>query len=323
MSQQQPTATGAEPRRKTERSPREQHFTQEVIDTAQQYGWQPFHLRDRESAAIVRGRGFPDLVMYRGDQLIIVELKRDEASQLSVEQVEWMNAFRQHVPAYEWRPNDWDEIESVLKHGTAVRSDGMTLPPAGRFLSSGQIPKNFRIIIQGLVETIEDKDFDRGDRSKLRRMDPDNPDVAAFWKLMTREGIPQNPDISKWGLIIHGMALMSHRAELAHNPRKPVGCVLYQGGGKRVPFYTEKRLSTLLAARGSTLHRLLARLFRMLSAEGCAFNWFEMSRFVLNEGYDEGRADQTRVEIARSYYDTERRNSQSTHTDESQSLEES
>ena len=327
MSQQQPTAAGAESRRKgdssipTKRSPREQHFTQEVIDTAQHYGWQTFHLRDRESAAIVRGKGFPDLVMFRGDQLIIAELKRDEASQLSTDQIGWMDAFRQHVPAYEWRPSDWDEIESVLKHGTAIRRDGKTLPPASRFLNSGQIPKNFRPIIQGLSETIEDKEFDRGDRSKLRRMDPDNPDNAAFWKLIARTGMPQNPDISKWGLIIHGMALMSHGAGLAHNPRMSVGRALYQGGGKRVPFYSEKRLSTLLAARGPTLHRLLARLFRMLSTEGCAFNWFEMARFILYEGYDEGRADQTRVKIARAYYVTERRNSQSTQTDESQSLE--
>ena len=252
------------------------------------------------------------MVMYRGDQLIIAELKRDEASQLSADQVGWMDAFRQHVPAYEWRPRDWDEIESVLKHGTAFRSDGMSLPPAKRFLSRGQhIPKNFRAIIQGLAETIEDKEFERGDRSKLRRMDPDNPDTAAFWRLIVRAGMPENPDISKWGLIIHGMAHMSHGAELGHNPRISVGRALYQGGGKRVPFYSEQRLSTLLAARGQTLHRLLARLFRMLSAEGCAFNWFEMAKLILYEGYDEGRADQTRVEIAREYYRTERQNTPS------------
>ncbi len=317
MSEQQPAATGTESRRKvdssipTERSPWERHFTQEVIDTAQHYGWQPFHLRDRESAAIVRGKGFPDLVMFRGDQLIVAELKRDEASLLSADQVGWIDAFRQHVPAYEWRPRDWDEIESVLKQGSAFRNDSISLPPAKRFLSSGQIPKNFRAIIQGLAETIEDKEFERGDRSKLRRMDPDNPDSAAFWRLIVRAGMPENPDISRWGLIIHGMAHMSHGAELGHNPRISVGRALYQGGGKRIPFYSEQRLSTLLAARGPTLHRLLARLFRMLSAEGCAFNWFEMAKLILYDGYDEGWADQTRVEIAREYYRTERQNTPS------------
>lgn len=317
MSQQQPTAGGAVSLHKVDspisndRTPRELHFTQEVIDTAQHYGWHLFHLRDRESAAIVRGRGFPDLVMYRGDQLIIAELKRDESSQLSADQVGWLDAFRPHVPAYEWRPRDWDEIENVLRLGTAIKSDDTTHPPARSSLSGGQIPRNFRSIIQGLVETIEDKEFDRGDRARLRRMDPDNPDTAAFWKLLVRAGMPENPDISKWGLIIHGMALMSHGAELAHDPWISVGHALYQGGGKRVPFYSEKRLSTLLAARGPTLHRLLARLFRMLSAEGCAFNWVEMARFILYEGSDEGLADQTRVKIAREFYRAERQNTPS------------
>ena len=219
MSQQQPTAGSAVSLHKVDspisndRTPRELHFTQEVIDTAQHYGWHLFHLRDRESAAIVRGRGFPDLVMYRGDQLIIAELKRDESSQLSADQVGWLDAFRPHVPAYEWRPRDWDEIENVLRLGTAINSDDKTHPPARSSLSGGQIPRNFRSIIQGLVETIEDKEFDRGDRSRLRRMDPDNPDTAAFWRLLVRAGMPENPDISKWGLIIHGMAVMSHGAK--------------------------------------------------------------------------------------------------------------
>lgn len=325
MSQQQPATAGAEHRQDadssipTERPAREQDFTQDVIHTAQHYGWQPFHLKDRESAAIVRGKGFPDLVMFREDQLIIAELKRDEASQLSADQVGWLNAFRQHVPAYEWRPRDWDEIESVLRHGGVIESDGKISASEKRSLGSDQIPRNFRTIIQGLAETIEDKEFDRGDRSRLRRMDPDNPDTAAFWRLLVRSGMPQNPDIRKWGLIIHGMALMSHGAKQAHNRRISVGRALYQGGGKRVPFYAERRLSTLLAARGSTLHRLLGRLFRMLSAEGCALNWFEMAKFILYEGYDEGRADQIRVKIARAYYDAEQRNSQSFQTDQSQS----
>ena len=323
MSHQQPATDSAEPRRRmdssvpTERSPRERHFTQEVIGTAQHYGWQPFHLRDRESAAIVRGRGFPDLVMYRGEQLIIAELKRDETRQLSPEQVAWMDAFRHHVPTYEWRPKDWDEIESVLKNGGTIRSDGKTLPHVGKPRNCDQIPRNFRTIVQGLAETIEDKEFDRGDRAKLRRMDPDNPDTAAFWKLIVRAGMPQSPNIRKWGLIIHGMALMSHGAALAHNSRLSVGRALYQGEGNRIPFYSERRLSTLLAARGSTLHRLLARLFRMLSVERCAFDWFEMAKFILYEGYDEGRADQIRVEIARAYYDSERRHSQLALADQS------
>jgi len=255
--------------------------------------------------------------MYRGDQIIIAELKRDEASHLRPEQEAWMRVFRKHLPTYEWRPNNWDEIESVLKNGGSIRNDGEATPHARKLLSCDQIPRNIDMIIQGIAETIEDKEFDRGDRSRLRRMDPGNPDTAAFWKLLVRAGMPQNPNIRKWGLIMHGMALMSHGAALAHRPRLSVGRVLYQGEGNRVPFYSEKRLSTLLAARGTTLHRLLARLFRMLSVEKCAFNWIEMAKFILYEGYDEGLSDQIRFKIARAYYDSERRHSQLARSDHS------
>lgn len=323
MSQQEPATAGAESRHqvdtavRSKRTPREQHFTQEVIDAAHHYGWQPFHLRDREGAAIVRGKGFPDLVMYRGNQLIVAELKRNEESQLSPDQVAWMNALSHHVPAYEWRPKDWEEIERILEHGGEIQDDSKPLPTVESSLSSSQIPRNFHTVIKGLVETIEDKEFDRGDRSRLRRMDPDNPDTATFWRLIARAGMPQNPNVSKWGLIIHGMALMSHGAGLAHDPQMDVGQTLYQGGGKRVPFYTERRLSTLLAARGPALRRLLARLFRMLAAEGCPFNWYEMAEFVLYEGNDEVRADQSRVKIARAYYYTERRSSQTVDNNQS------
>ena len=64
----------------------------------------------------------------------------------------------------------------------------------------------------------------------------------------------------------------------------------------------EDRLATLLTARGSTLHRLLARLFRMLGNENCAFNWREMTYFILHEGENKDKAEQARIQIARAYY---------------------
>ena len=138
-------------------------------------------------------------------------------------------------------------------------------------------------------------------------MDYTRPDTAAFWRLMARNGIPQNPDLSKWGLIVHGIALMAHGAGLAHStsPRHSVGQVLYKGGGNRVPFYSEDRLATLLSAEGPTLQRLLARLFRMLASEHCSINWREMAWFILNEGCDHERTNEARYKIAQAYYRAE------------------
>ena len=285
-------------------------FTDQVIEAAHHYGWQSFHLRDRDSINIVRGRGFPDLVMYRKDpdtgrtELIAAELKRGYDSELREEQAEWLVALGQHIPAYEWCPENWGEIETILKDGP--ESDSSTTSRPERRWSSSPVPANFGNVITNLAETIEAKEYGTGDRARLRRMDLDAPDSEAFWRLMTREGMPANPDISKWGLIVHGIALMAHGSSsgLAHNRRIHVGRALHQ-------VYSEDRLSTLLAARGPVLHRLLARLFRMLANEGESFNWREMAWFILNDGYNEDAANQARVEIARAYYRAARQAAQS------------
>ena len=327
MSDREPPTASAEPGGNTASAvpveqPRdkpvpERTFNQQVIDEAEHNGWRPFHLRDRDSIHIVRGRGFPDLVMYRKNaetgrtELIAAELKRDFDSSPTDEQREWMDALRQHVwvPQNVWRPEDWDEIARVLRDGPATAAPHHAAAPRVESpRSRGQIPANFGGTMTGIVETIEDKDMDKGDAASLRRMNPDNLNSAVFWRLMVRAGMPEVPDVRKWGLIVNGMALMAHGADLAHRPRIPVGQALYRGSGKRVPpLYSEHRLSALLAARGTALHRLLERLFRTLASEGCAFNWREMAWFILNEGENEDRADQARIEIARAYYRAEGR----------------
>ncbi len=314
MLEQEPTTSSAESSRDldsaapTEQSQsyriRESSFTNQVIDEAHHYGWQSFHLRDRDSIHIVRGRGFPDLVIYRRDsetgqtELIAAELKRGYDSELRDEQKDWLEALGQHIPTYEWRPEDWDEIETILRDGP--KPSQLTIQIHETRGSLGQIPANFGNIITGLAETIEAMEYGTGPRAQLRRMDFTNPDSAAFWQLMIREGMPRNPDVAKWGLITHGIALMAHGAGVAHKPRISVGQALHQGD--KNPFYSEPRLATLLAARGTTLHRLLAGLFRMLANKSISFNWREMAWFILNEGYNDERAEEARVEIARAYY---------------------
>ena len=255
--------------------------------------------------------------MYRTDadtgqtELLAAELKRGYDSELRPEQSEWLEALGFYMPKYEWRPENWNDIEAVLKDGpakSAARDATSSLPERRR--SDSQIPRDFGNTIKNMVETIEAKEFGTGNRARLRRMDPNNPDTAVFWQLMAWDGMPRNPDISKWGLILHGMALMAHGAGLAHRPNIFVGQALHQGNGRKTPFYSEARLATLLAARGPALYSLLTRLFRMLANEGCAFNWREMAWFILNDGDDERQAEESRNSIARAYYQAERRASQ-------------
>lgn len=293
-------------------------FNREVHEEAIHHGWRPFHV---DRFRVVRGRGFPDLVMFRqhpesGEfEMLVAELKREADSPFGEGQEDWLEAFKQMgITTRVWRgdsPDDRRELYDIIENGTAGHPSVTKLLPE---LPSSPIPANFGVVMANTIESIESKEMTTGEKASLRRMDPSNPHSAVFWKLISQRGMPRNPDIKKWGLITHGIALMSHSAGLAHNPRKPVGRVLYEGNQDQpgTAFYSEDRLATLLAARGPTLHRLLARLFRMLASKACAFNWREMAWFILHDGCNEERADEARIKIAREYYRAKQRRSSAT-----------
>lgn len=163
----------------------------------------------------------------------------------------------------------------------------------------------------------------RGDLAELRRMNLDAPDTAAFWRLLASHNLLGNPVVEgKWALIMNGIALMTptnsggDNPQTAHDGYMPVGRALFLGdeGQREQGFYSESRLSRLLTARGPMLRVLLARMFRMLAAADVSFNWREMAQFILNEGYNEDAAEQSRRRIAREYYRAERRSSQQSET---------
>lgn len=160
----------------------------------------------------------------------------------------------------------------------------------------------------------------RGDFAELRRMDPDEPNAAIFWRAMARFDLLESGESveHKWALILHGIALMtptnnvSGNPQTAHDGNIPVGQALFLGedSGRTQGFYSETRLNRLLTARGPMLRTLLARMFRMLAASGVSFNWREMAQFIMNEGYNEESAERGRRRIARDYYRAQRRSFQ-------------
>ena len=187
--------------------------------------------------------------------------------------------------------------------------------------NSGEESQTWGGIAFGFAGQIAAENFQRGDLAQLRRMDPDAPDAAAYWRLMAERDLLGNfAWEAKWTLILHGIALMTRTAggevasRTAHDGHMPVGRALFLGGDsvRRVSgYYSESRLNRLLTARGPMLRALLARMFRMMAAANQPFNWGEMARFILCEGYDEERSEQGRRRLAREYYQAERRSAQS------------
>ncbi len=171
-----------------------------------------------------------------------------------------------------------------------------------------------------LANNIAAEGFKRGDLAALRRMNPEEPDVAAFWRLTARYDLYGKLEVErKWALVLHGIALMTRTSgdatsdRSAHIQGMSVGRALFIGGdpARTSAYYSETRFNRLLTARGPMMRTLLARMFRMMAAANQGFNWYQMAQLILNDGYDEERADRIRRSIARDYYRAEYQNTPS------------
>ena len=134
--------------------------------------------------------------------------------------------------------------------------------------SAGPAPLWGEIAVR-IAAAMTREDFSRGDLAALRRMDPDAPDAAVFWRLLALHELSGSPAVeSKWALILHGVALMTNTSEnrSAHSGTMRVGRALFLGGeeSRDSPFFSEQRLNRLLTARGPMMRTLLARMFRMM-----------------------------------------------------------
>lgn len=160
-----------------------------------------------------------------------------------------------------------------------------------------------------LAKELAKSHFPRGDLAQLRRMNPDYPNVPAFWRLMAQRNLLGSPHREQhWAIVLQGIAIMTPtgtEGRSAHDKDIPVGRALFFGGDPKrtTGFYSEARLKRLVTARGTILHTLLGRMFRMLSGKYQPLDWGEMAPFILfHDSLDTERLDRSRLRIARAYY---------------------
>lgn len=123
--------TTAEYRDMVAREMSEETFTAQVLTEARQAGWRTLHIRPARTSDGWRspvqgdGKGFPDILALRGDQLIVAELKSGKPGmaaqkKLSNEQRTWANDWRAYFDGgcwggfHVWTPYDMAEIREVL-----------------------------------------------------------------------------------------------------------------------------------------------------------------------------------------------------------------
>ena len=90
----------------------EKDFQRSIKQLASATGWLIYHTYDSRRSQ----PGFPDLAMVRDGKLVFAELKVG-SNHPTTAQKKWLRALGkcEGVGAYLWRPEDWNEIEEVLK----------------------------------------------------------------------------------------------------------------------------------------------------------------------------------------------------------------
>lgn len=100
----------------------EAEFQRQVIAYAQLMGWRVAHFRPGlnargkwQTAVAGNGVGFPDLVLLRGTQCVVAELKVGRNNP-TLEQQRWLLAFSEAgFRSFVFRPEHWATIEEVLR----------------------------------------------------------------------------------------------------------------------------------------------------------------------------------------------------------------
>lgn len=105
-----------------------------VIDLAERCHFKVAHFHDSRRAVVrpngqrlligdKQAAGWPDLVLIRGDRILIIELKA-QRGRVRPEQREWINLLQNtaaaragHLEVYCWKPADWDDIQRILTTG--------------------------------------------------------------------------------------------------------------------------------------------------------------------------------------------------------------
>lgn len=92
----------------------ERDFLATVIEFAEWHHWRVYHVLEQKRYARRTSKGFPDLLLVRGEALVFAEIKSEEG-RLSKAQEEWIAALVPIAEVFVWRPSDWVEIVEVLQ----------------------------------------------------------------------------------------------------------------------------------------------------------------------------------------------------------------
>ena len=98
----------------------EYDFEREILKAADKLGWYRHHDHDSRKQDWLADSGYPDLTLaHRSGRLLFAELKTKRGKLTQAQEI-WLEVLGNipSVEVYVWRPDDWPEIERVLKGET-------------------------------------------------------------------------------------------------------------------------------------------------------------------------------------------------------------
>lgn len=104
------------------RSITERDYQTQIVQLARMTGWAVFHHHDsrRQVAPGVfvgdkDAKGFPDLILLRPPQVLVIEVKR-ELGKTTPEQDVWLRRWSEcGITALVARPSNWPEVERAIR----------------------------------------------------------------------------------------------------------------------------------------------------------------------------------------------------------------
>lgn len=154
---------------------------------------------------------------------------------------------------------------------------------------------DWREAVRRIAGRMAQDDYPAGSLAALRRLDPDQPDGAAFWRLLASHAPAAFDDeraSRALAVVVQGMAIM-HPFHRPAGDRRMLGTALAEAG------VSEARLLRLLRTGSEQLAEEVRRLARLMASKGDEgrFDWSEMLDLVLWPD-----SEKIRTRIAKDYY---------------------
>lgn len=158
-------------------------------------------------------------------------------------------------------------------------------------------------VIPRLAGILAHPEFPSGDLAELRRLKPEEPACAAYWRLLTRY-VPRSwrRDLQAerdWAVLLQCMAIMAPRI---HQQGTSLGRALALLGRDSL----EPRFLRLLRSRGRQFREQLRVICRLLASQAQAVDWIPLGYLLLNR--KSNLQESIRRHLARDFYSVQQAN---------------